>query len=195
MKNLSKITMFYFALLSPFLVAQEQEIDNRMLESCVLGNLPQEIQYNMIGNPIVLSGKVFPKEKAVELRGQLDGRLISLIVKSASRTNSVFNVEDLVLDDLNSEYVNGLVSNMALYAPEVFGVTFCGQSELVANFILAQSFQYLAKALIGSGEKKVDWLKSNKKELNELGVIITIVTIYLAGKDENKLHKFIESLS
>ncbi|MCT8987556.1 hypothetical protein [Shewanella phaeophyticola] len=175
-------------------MAQEQEIDNRMLESCVLGNLPQEIQFNMAGNPIFLSGKVFPKEKAVELQNQLDGRLIGLIEKSVSRTNSEFNVEDLVLDDLNSKYVSGLVSNMALYAPDIFGVVFCGQSELVANFILAQLFQYLAKASIGSDEREVDWLKTNKEELNDLGVIITIVTIYLAGKDENKLHKFIESL-
>ena len=175
-------------------MAQEQEIDNRILESCVLGNLPQEIQFNLTGNPISLSGKVFPKEKSVELQNQLDGRLISLIEKSVSRTNSEFNVDDLELDDLNSEYVSGLVSNMALYAPDIFGVAFCGQSELVANFILAQLFQYLAKTLISSDEREVDWLSSSKDELKELGVVITIVTIYLAGKDENKLHKFIESL-
>lgn len=165
-----------------------------IIESCVLGNLSQEIQFNLLGNPISLNGKVFPKEKTVKLQNQLDGRLISLIEKSVSKTNSEFNVEDLELDDLNSEYVSVLVSNMALYAPDIFGVTFCGQRELVANFILAQSFQYLAKTLINPDKRKVDWLNSSKNELNELGVIVTIVAIYLTSKDENKLHKFIESL-
>ena len=175
-------------------MAQEQEIDNRILESCVLGNLPQEIQFNLLGNPISLSGKVFPKKKAVKLQNQLDGRLINLIERSVSKTNSEFNVGDLELDDLNSEYVSVLVSNMALYAPDIFGVEFCGQNETVANFILAQSFKYLAKTLINTNEKKVDWLNSSKNELNELGVMVTIVIIYLTGKDEMKLHKFIESL-
>lgn len=194
MKNVLKITIFFLVLYSSLIKAQAQEVDNRVLESCVLGNLPQEIQFNLTENPTPLIGKKIPKNKFIELQRQIDAGLRLLIKKSVFKTNSALNVKDPLLSDLNSEYVAELSFNMAEYAPDVFGATFCGDKETVASFILALSFQYIGRALIEPDGKRVAWLNSNKAELDELGVIITIVAIYLSAKDKNKLDRFIESL-
>ena len=199
MKNVSKITIAFLALCNPIAMAHDENafkksLEARVVESCVRGNLSQELIYHIDGNPIALSGKQFPKAKVIKLQQQIDYELFDLIEQAVSKTNSALKIKSPVLKDLNKEYVAELVMNLIEDAPDVFKVDFCGEREHVGSFLYVVSLDYLSRALRMPDGQKVAWLNENKAKLDGLATGVTIVAIYLAAKDEKKLDKFIESL-
>ena len=105
------------------------------------------------------------------------------------------NIKSPTLKDVNEEYATELVMNILDYGPEVFKVSFCGEEIHVSDFLYVATFMYLNRGFRMPDEQKVAWLNADKAKFDGLASVVTIVAIYLAAKDNNKLDKFIESIN
>lgn len=173
-------TLVLCVLLFASLALSAHEGDHkRITESCILGNLPKELQFVVQGNPVYLSGDKLDIENVRLFAQRLDGRLKNLFRKAVGEARQA--------TDLNGEkkfdegYLKELALQLYLHSKDEFDVNFCGDSEIVDSFLYAQIFDYLNSST-SSDVGMPGWvnrLDADKRQFRNL-IVVTALGLYLS---------------
>lgn len=174
-------------------VADWDESSSRLMESCVLGNLPMELQFKLPGNPSFLGGDVLDSKNVRTLYEQLDGRVLNLIIESIEKTNNKLNVDGPFPESIDDQYINELIVELAYIASSAFDVEYCGNENEVPSFLLAILFEYLSRATMNAHGNVPSWLQVYPVSVQNERVIVTMLVIYSEYKNLTNYRELLSS--
>lgn len=156
----------------------------QITESCVLGNLPQEIQFKLEGNPVYLSGDKLELESIELLAQQLDGRLKRLFRKAVGNSKKIVKAKGWKPYSVN--YLEELAFQIYMLSKDEFDVGFCGDSKVIDSFLYAQIFDYIDSAT-NSDIGFPNWVKElgpiEKKHRNL--ILVTALGLHLSNENHD----------
>lgn len=178
------ILILCILLFSSLVLSAHEGEHSRITESCILGNLPKELQFVEQGNPVYLSGDTLNIENVRLFAQMLDGRLKNLFRKAVGEAKKATDLNGKKKFDEN--YLKELAFQLYLHSKDEFDVSFCGDAEIVDSFLYAQIFDYLNSST-RSDVGIPDWVARLDVDIREFRnlVVVTALGLYLSGEIHN----------